>query len=156
MTSARERFLERARDVGVEPDIVVFGEETRTAVQAAAAVPCELGQIVKSLIFRSGSDYVLVLTAGTNRVDESRAAELLGVSELGRADADGAREATGFAIGGIPPFGHRQPLATAFDEDLLKWSEVWGAAGTPDSVFNIDPRRLADITKAAVGTVAVR
>lgn len=155
MTSAIERFSSAARALGIEPAVQRFPEDTRTAQQAAEAIGCELGQIVKSLIFAAGDGYALILTSGQNRVNEAAAAALLGIDALGRADADGAREATGFAIGGIPPFGHTMQLPTAIDQDLLAWPTVWAAAGAPDSVFPIAPDKLAHITNGIIGTVAL-
>jgi prolyl-tRNA editing enzyme YbaK/EbsC (Cys-tRNA(Pro) deacylase) len=135
--------------LGLESDIRVLPDSTRTAPEAAAAVGCELGAIVKSLVFRgAGSgDPVLVLVSGDNRADEARVAEELG-EDIERADADFVRARTGYAIGGVPPVGHPAPLATLVDEDLLRFDVVWAAAGTPRAVFPVGPQALA---KAAGG-----
>jgi prolyl-tRNA editing enzyme YbaK/EbsC (Cys-tRNA(Pro) deacylase) len=151
---AVERFVAAAADLGLTPDVKTFPKDTRTAQQAADALGCELGQIVKSLIFKAGDDLVLVLTSGVNRVDESKAAPLFGVDKLGKANAEDARAATGFAIGGIPPFGHPTPLCTVIDTDLLGWETVWAAAGAPDAVFQIEPGALAEITNATRAVVS--
>jgi prolyl-tRNA editing enzyme YbaK/EbsC (Cys-tRNA(Pro) deacylase) len=138
--------------LGLEADIVELPDSTRTAPEAAAAVGCELGAIVKSLVFRgarSGAP-VLVLVSGDNRADEERIAGELGEAVV-RADADFVRAATGYAIGGVPPVGHPAPLATLVDEDLLRFEEVWAAAGTPRAVFGVAPRALA---RAAAGRLA--
>jgi len=150
---ATERFAEAARAQGLDPDVRTFPKDTRTAQQAADALGCELGQIVKSLIFRAGDELVLVLTSGVNRVDETKVAPLFGVAELGRADADAARAATGFAIGGIPPCGHTTKLRSVVDRDLLEWATVWAAAGAPDAVFELTPGQLVDVTGAAPADV---
>jgi prolyl-tRNA editing enzyme YbaK/EbsC (Cys-tRNA(Pro) deacylase) len=121
-----------------------FQEGTRTAQDAAAAIGCDVGQIVKSLVFVRDGEPLLVLCSGANTVD----AERLG---LAKADADLVRRATGFAIGGVPPYGHPAPLETLIDEDLLGYDEVWAAAGTPRSVFPLTP---AQLVARAGGTVA--
>lgn len=153
--TAVERFIEAARELGIEPAVQVFPKDTRTAQQAADALDCDLGQIVKSLIFQAGDELVLVLTSGVNRVDEQKAAVLVGVDKLGKANADEARAATGFAIGGIPPFGHPAQLRALIDRDLLQWPTVWAAAGAPDSVFDISPDRLVEITGATTADVRI-
>jgi prolyl-tRNA editing enzyme YbaK/EbsC (Cys-tRNA(Pro) deacylase) len=116
----------------------------RTAPDAAAAVGCELGAIVKSLVFRGerSGDAVLVLVSGDNRADEGRVEAAVG-EPVGRADADFVRAATGYAIGGVPPVGHPSPLRTLVDEDLLRFDVVWAAAGTPRAVFPVAPSDLA-------------
>ena len=128
-----------------------FPEGTRTAQDAAAAIGVEVGQIVKSLVFATEKgEPVLVLASGANRVDERRVGELLGTA-IGRADAALVREATGYAIGGVPPIGHATAMPTLVDEDLLAFDEVWAAAGTPRDVFAIAP---ADLVRASGGQVA--
>lgn len=152
--TAVERFVAAANKQGIDPNVQVFPKDTRTAVQAAEALGCELGQIVKSLIFKAGDELVLVLTSGSNRVDEQRAAELLGVTKLGKANADDARAATGFAIGGVPPFGHPTQLRAAVDHDLMQYEQIWAAAGAPDSVFALTPAQLIELSGGTVGAVA--
>ncbi|WP_419907232.1 YbaK/EbsC family protein [Candidatus Poriferisodalis sp.] len=152
-SGARERFLDGAAQVGMSPEIRRFPEGTRTAEQAAAAVGCELGQIVKSLVFLCDGQPVLALTSGANRVDTTRLGELLG-GKISRADADGVREATGYAIGGTPPFGHAQPLQAVVDRALLTYDTVWAAAGTPDTVFELTPGELVDASGAEVADFA--
>jgi prolyl-tRNA editing enzyme YbaK/EbsC (Cys-tRNA(Pro) deacylase) len=129
------RVAERLRAAGL--DVVVREQDasTRTAEEAAAAAGCELGQIVKSLVFNDDEGPVLVLCAGDRRVDTNR----LG---LRRATADEVREATGFAIGGVPPLGHDRPLRTLVDASLRRFGTVWCAAGTPRAVFEVDTDRL--------------
>jgi prolyl-tRNA editing enzyme YbaK/EbsC (Cys-tRNA(Pro) deacylase) len=139
--SAGERFLSEARRLGLSPTVREFPQGTRTAQDAARAVGCEVGQIVKSLVFLAGDRPFLALTSGPNRADTGRLADLMG-APVRRATPDEAREATGFAIGGTPPFGHPRPLAVLVDRDLLGYREVWAAAGTPNSVFPITPQEL--------------
>ncbi len=137
-----ERFLEAAEALGIRPAVREFPEGTRTARDAAKAVGCEVGQIVKSLVFVAGTEPVLALTSGPNRADTDRLSALLGGVKVRRADAEEARRATGYAIGGTPPFGHPRPLRVFCDRDLLAYQEVWAAAGTPRSVFPISPDEL--------------
>ena len=150
---ARERFLAGAEAAGIAPDVLRFPEGTRTAEQAAAAVGCELGQIVKSLVFLCDGDAVLALTSGANRVDTERLGELLD-GTISRADADGVRQATGYAIGGTPPFGHVRPLRAVADRALLAYESVWAAAGTPDTVFELTPDELVRASGADVADFA--
>jgi len=124
-----------------------FPAGTRTAQDAAAAIGCAVGQIVKSLVFLRGDQPVLVLCSGANTVDAQR----LG---LAKADADVVRRTTGFAIGGVPPYGHPAPLQTLVDEDLLAHDEVWAAAGTPSSVFPLTPAQLVERSGGVVTRVS--
>ncbi|MBI5106304.1 MAG: YbaK/EbsC family protein [Solirubrobacterales bacterium] len=124
-----------------------FPQGTRTAQDAAAAIGCAVGQIVKSLVFVRDGRPVLVLCSGANQVDEAA----LGLS---KADAALVRETTGFAIGGVPPYGHPAPLETLVDEDLLAYDEVWAAAGTPRSVFPLAPAELVERSGGTVVAVS--
>jgi len=126
-----------------------FPQGTRTAVEAAAAVGCGVGQIVKSLVFVAGGKPVVALVSGANRLDEKRLAAVAGVPVI-KADAQTARSATGYAIGGVPPFGHAGDLPVFMDRDLLGYSFVWAAAGRPDAVFEIEPQRLRELSNAVV------
>ena len=146
-----EKVAASARALGLEIELREFPEGTRTATDAARAIGVEVGQIVKSLVFALDGQLVMALVSGSNRLDEARLAAVLGGEEVGRADADAVRAATGFAIGGVPPFGHPAPLPTAIDEDLLAHDEVWAAAGTPRDVFALAP---ADLVRLTGGTVA--
>lgn len=139
-------------------DAAVREQETsaRTALEAAAVLGCDVAQITKSLIFRgdvSGKP-VLVLASGANRVDTHKVAQLVGET-IGKADAAFTREVTGYAIGGIPPIGHVQPIQTLFDEDLLKHATVFPAGGTPHAIFEVDPRTLLLATGAQLADVRV-
>jgi Cys-tRNA(Pro) deacylase len=141
-----------AADLGLTIELREFPEGTRTAEDAAKAIGVEVGQIVKSLVFTLDGELVIALVSGRNRLDEAKLAQALGGREVGRADATGVREATGYAIGGVPPFGHPRPLPTAIDADLLDYEEVWAAAGTPRDVFALSPH---DLPRCTGGTVAV-
>jgi prolyl-tRNA editing enzyme YbaK/EbsC (Cys-tRNA(Pro) deacylase) len=148
-SKANERFLRAAAELGLSVEVREFPEGTRTAVDAARAVGCDVGQIVKSLVFMAGRDRpFLALTSGPNRADTDRLSELQGGAPVRQATAEEAREATGYAIGGTPPFGHPRPLTVYLDRDLLGYDEVWAAAGTPRSVFPIAPDDLLRVTNA--------
>ena len=138
--------------LGLECQVSELPGSTRTAVEAAQAVGCSVGQIVKTLVFRdkvSGKP-LLVLVSGSNRVDEKKLAALAG-GAVEKADADFTRQRTGFAIGGVPPVGHVEAIETYIDEDLLQYEEVWAAAGTPHAVFRIRP---AELLRACGGRTA--
>ena len=130
-----------------------FAERTATAGDAAAAIGAPVERIVKSLVFMAGDQPVLVLASGPNRVDVHKLAQLVGHA-VTRANADQVRQLTGFAVGGVPPVGHSQRLATFVDRSLLEYEEVWAAAGTPNSVFAIHPRELVRVTAGEVADVA--
>jgi Cys-tRNA(Pro) deacylase len=149
-----EKVTAAARAHGLEIEVRSFPEGTRTAADAAAAIGCEVAQIVKSLVFVLDGDPVVALVAGSNRLDEQRLADALGGRTVARADAAAVRVATGFAIGGVPPFGHATTLATAVDEDLLRHDVVWAAAGTPHAVFAISPGDLVRVTRGRPGALA--
>jgi prolyl-tRNA editing enzyme YbaK/EbsC (Cys-tRNA(Pro) deacylase) len=144
MAGAIERFEQAAGAAGLTPEIRRFPSGTRTAADAAAAIGCGIGQIVKSLVFVADGRPFLALTSGQNRADPQRLATLVGGGDVRRANADEAREATGFAIGGTPPFGHPRQLTVLVDRDLLGYEVLWAAAGTPDAVFPIVPERLVE------------
>jgi prolyl-tRNA editing enzyme YbaK/EbsC (Cys-tRNA(Pro) deacylase) len=153
MPSGLDRFRERAATHGVEVAAREFPQGTRTAEDAAAAIGCDVGQIVKSLVFVADDEPVLVLTSGANRVHEPTLRDVLGAGAVRKADADEVRAATGYAIGGTPPFGHDRPLRVVCDRDLTDHDEVWAAAGTPSTVFPLPPDRLLEVTGAEVVTL---
>jgi prolyl-tRNA editing enzyme YbaK/EbsC (Cys-tRNA(Pro) deacylase) len=136
------RVTEAAVNAGLEITVERFPEGTRTAQDAARAVGCEVAQIVKSLVFVADDQPVLALVSGANRVDLDRLGAAVHASTTRRATGDEARSFTGYAIGGVPPFGHHHPLAVVVDRDLLAHDEVWAAAGLPDAVFAIPPDEL--------------
>lgn len=156
MATAVDRFLQAAADLGVEVETQHYPEGTRTAADAAAAIGCDVAQIVKSLVFMADDAPVLVLTSGANRVDTGKVAAAVGAATVRKADADQVKAATGFAIGGTPPFGHPEPVATLIDPDLLAFDVVYAAAGTPDTNFGIASSRLAEVTTGKVVDVAER
>lgn len=140
-----------AARLGLDVTVREMPASTRTAEEAATACGVTVGQIVKSLVFlgaQTGKPYLL-LVSGTNRVNESGVATHLGEG-VKRPDGRSVRDLTGFAIGGIPPFGHDVPLATYMDQDLLQYDVVWAAAGTPKAVFSADPKKLRDAVGAKV------
>jgi prolyl-tRNA editing enzyme YbaK/EbsC (Cys-tRNA(Pro) deacylase) len=150
VSGAIDRFLDAARVLGREVEVRRFPQGTKTARDAARAIGCEVRQIVKCLVFVAGGRPVLALTSGANRVDTSRLASLAGAQEVRRATPEEVREATGFAIGGTPPFGHPKPLETFLDRDLIGYSEIWAGAGAPDAVFCASPQELMTATDATV------
>jgi prolyl-tRNA editing enzyme YbaK/EbsC (Cys-tRNA(Pro) deacylase) len=153
---ATRRVVEAAAARGVEVAVRRFPEGTRTAADAARAIGCDVGAIAKSIVLTSDDGPILVLTSGANRVDYDAVARLAGVTGVRRADADEARAATGYAIGGTAPFGHPSPLTVLADADLLAFDVVWAAAGTPDTVFPVAPALLVEAAGAVVGEVAER
>ena len=148
-----EKFSEAAQKLGLNIEIVRFDEATRTAVQAAAAVGCDVAQIVKSLCFMVAEQPTMALVSGQNRLDEKKLARLclVGRKKVKRASAEAVKAATGYTIGGVPPFGHATEMRLFVDEDLMTCDTVWAAAGTPNTVFEIAPSLL---TAVAVGQVA--
>ena len=154
LSSSAQKVQDKLNSLGYNYTVIEHTESTRTAQEAAERAGCELGQIVKSLIFRgkeSGKP-ILVLTSGANRVDEKRIGEYAGEA-IGRADADFARAVTGFAIGGVPPVGHIQEIETYMDEDFLQYETVWAAAGTPNAIFQLKSSDLQRMTDAKVARV---
>lgn len=143
LPEAARRVQQALRSAGLGASVVELPQSTRTAADAAAAVGCSVSQIVKSLVFRAADSGLpaLVLASGTNRVDVARVSAHLGM-QVSKADADFVRSVTGFAIGGVPPLGHHQPIVTLIDEDLLALDTVWAAGGTPNAVFSIAPQQL--------------
>ena len=126
-----------------------FPQGTRTASDAARAVGCDVGQIVKSLVFVAGGRPVVALVSGANRLDERRLAAVAG-EPVAKADAETSRAATGYSIGGVPPFGYATEVPVFMDRDLLVYDAVWAAAGRPDAVFEIEPERLRELSNAKV------
>jgi prolyl-tRNA editing enzyme YbaK/EbsC (Cys-tRNA(Pro) deacylase) len=143
------RFEAWLADSGLGITVKQFPQGTRTAPDAARAVGCDVGQIVKSLVFLAAGAPVVALVSGSNRLDESRLGSVAG-QPVTKADAEVARSATGYAIGGVPPFGHASDVPVYMDRDLLGYDVVWAAAGRPDSVFEIAPARLRDLSGAVV------
>ncbi|MFG3117422.1 YbaK/EbsC family protein [Streptomyces sp. NPDC048197] len=153
---AHPRFAQALADLGLTVPVRSFPEGTRTAADAAAAIGCELAQIVKSLIFTADSEPVLVLMDGASRVDVQRVRTELQATKVTRADAALVRETTGYAIGGVPPFGHRVRTRVLADRGLLAHDEVWAAAGTPHTVFPLAPTTLIEHAQGRVVDVRER
>ncbi|MFD9077708.1 YbaK/EbsC family protein [Streptomyces erythrochromogenes] len=152
-TTAHPRFAEALTALGIDAEVRAFPEATRTAAEAAAAIGCELGQIVKSLIFAADGVPVLVLMDGASRVDVAAVGRELGAVRVTRADAAVVRETTGYAIGGVPPFGHRTRTRVLADRSLLAHDTVWAAAGTPHTVFPMAPGELVRHAGATLADV---
>jgi prolyl-tRNA editing enzyme YbaK/EbsC (Cys-tRNA(Pro) deacylase) len=155
MATALKPSAQKVQDAllaqGYQNEVIEFADSTRTAAEAAAAVGCTVGQIAKSLLFRGTTSQrpILVITSGTNRVHEKRAARQIG-EKLEKADAEFVRAATSFAIGGVPPLGHAQPVAIYIDQDLLQYDVIWAAAGHPNAVFSLTPHELVAMTGGQV------
>lgn len=152
------RVQEAGRALGLDITVLEFDASTRTAEEAAAAVGCTVGQIVKSLVFTVAGKPVICLVSGSNRLDERKLAAWAGVGrkQVERADAEVARVASGYAIGGVAPFGYPQPLPVLCDEGLFQHEVIWAAAGTPNAVFETTPQALAAATGAVVASLAAQ
>jgi prolyl-tRNA editing enzyme YbaK/EbsC (Cys-tRNA(Pro) deacylase) len=144
------RVIDAASGKGLDIEVRRFPEGTKTAADAAAAIGVQVGQIVKSLIFGVDGEVVLAYVSGANQLDEKKLAAAAGGAKCSRVDADVVREATGFPIGGVPPFGHSTHLRVFIDPDLLQYDEVWAAAGTWNDVFAIEPHRLVEASEGVV------
>lgn len=146
MHPSAQKVADAAQELGLAIEIKEFAETTRTAQEAADAIGCALGQIVKSLCFTVNDEPIMALVSGVNQLDERQLAALcmVGRKQVKRASADAVKAATGFSIGGVPPFGHLTPMTIFVDEDLLQFETVWAAAGTPFAVFAIQPEDLVN------------
>ena len=145
-----QRVVDAATRAGLAIETRRFPEGTKTAVDAATAIGVQVGQIVKSLIFGVDGEIVLAYVSGANQLDETRLAAAAGGAKCARVDADTVRAATGFPIGGVPPFGHTTQLRIFIDPDLLQYDEVWAAAGTWNDVFAIEPHQLVAASQGVV------
>jgi prolyl-tRNA editing enzyme YbaK/EbsC (Cys-tRNA(Pro) deacylase) len=158
MHPSAQKVSDAARALGLDVEIVEFEQTTRSAQEAAQAIGCQVAQIVKSLLFVVDGQPVMALVSGANRLDERKLAAVARTKDpeggrrtkVKRADADATKEVTGFTIGGVPPFGHKSPLAVYVDQDLTRFEVVWAAAGTPFAVFAITP---GELVRASGGTV---
>ena len=152
MSKSLKRVVADAHSRGIVIEPVQLDAGTTTAQQAADAAGCHVNQIVKSIILRESVDgaHVLFLTAGGNRIDIAKAGVLAGM-DLEKADAASIRKHTGFAIGGVSPFGHVNPVTVYFDPDILSFDVIWAAAGTPHHIFRINPNILRDVLNATTG-----
>jgi len=154
LSSSARKVHEALRAKGFELHVLELPQSTRTSAEAAQAVGCQVGQIAKSVVFRGKRTQkpVLVIASGANRINEKTLAGLVG-EPIEKADADYVRERTGFAIGGVPPLGHLEPLQVFIDQDLLQYEEIWAAAGTPNAVFRLRPDDLESMTGGRVVSV---
>ncbi len=152
MHSSAQKVADAARDLGLDVEIIEFEQTTRSAQEAADAIGCDVAQIVKSLCFIVDNQPVIALVSGANQLDIGKLAEMRGVGKkkVKRANADVVKTATGFSIGGVPPFGHLTSLPIYIDADLMQFDIVWAAAGTPFAVFAITP---ADLVQASQGSI---
>ncbi len=148
------RVIEAGAAIGLDVQPVRFPEGTKTAVDAAAAIGCDVGQIVKSLIFAVDGEVVLAYVSGANQLDEAKLAIAAGGATCSRVDADTVRTATGFPIGGVPPFGHTTELRVFVDPSLLAHETVWAAAGTWHDVFSLTPEQLVEASSGSVVELA--
>ena len=156
MSSSAQRFQQALEGLGIQTQAIELPQSTRTAKEAAEAIGCEIAQIAKSLIFRrlDTNRPVLVIASGANRVDEEVVSDYIG-TQITMADAEFVRASTGYAIGGVPPFGHIAPIDDIIiDQDLLNYEVIWAAAGTPRSVFPISPEKLVEVVAGHVRRVA--
>jgi len=144
------RVVEAGRALGLTIITRRFPEGTKTAQDAANAIGVAVGQIVKSLVFAVDGEIVMAYVSGANQLDEKKLAAAAGGAKCSRVDADAVREATGFPIGGVPPFGHTKQLRVFIDPDLLQFEEVWAAAGTWNDVFGIEPHKLVEASGGAL------
>ena len=151
LSSTASRVQDALAAAGLTATVVELPQSTRTAADAAKAVGCEVGQIAKSLVFRASESgqAVLVIASGMNRVNERAIAGAIG-EPIGKADAEFVRAQTGFAIGGVPPVAHANPIRTFIDRDLLRFDRIWAAAGTPNAVFELSPSELPSLTGGTV------
>jgi Cys-tRNA(Pro) deacylase len=148
--------VEAAKALGLDVHPRDFPDGTRSAADAAMAIGVDLGQIVKSLVFAVDGEAVIALVSGDNLLDEEKLAGCAGGDRAWREDADTVREATGYPVGGVPPFGHREPLRVFIDEDLLEYEELWAAAGSPHINFAVTPNELVRATGGVVCDLARR
>ena len=156
LSPSAQQVQNKLADLGYPNQVVEMSDSTRTAAEAAQAVGCGVEQIAKSILFKAGQSgkAIMVVTSGINRVDEKKVRSLIG-EPVKKADADFVRLQTGYAIGGVPPLGHANPLLILVDQDLLKYEEIWAAAGTPFAVFKLTPSQLVQMTAGRVANVRV-
>ncbi len=149
LSKSSQKVQEFLNNFGLKLEVLELAESTRTAQEAAIAAACEVGQIVKSLVFRSGEDALLFLVSGKNKLDVEKVKHQIG-KEITKADAEFVKEKTGYAIGGVPPVAFSSPIETFIDQDLMDFEEVWAAAGTPHAIFQIKSNDLPRLTGGKV------
>lgn len=151
LSSSALKVQQALHAIGMQLEVIELPDSTRTSLEAAQALGCQVGQIAKSIIFQALTSHrpILVIASGSNRVNEKVIAELIGEA-IRKADADFVRQRTGFVIGGVPPLGHTERLETFIDQDLLQYLDIWAAAGTPHAVFRLTPDILLRMTGGQV------
>lgn len=156
LKDSSQRVQDILNQYGLDFKVIEFKEMTRTSHEAANTIGCEVGQIAKTLIFKGkrSSKPICVIASGKNRVDEKKIAQYVG-EEIERPDADFVLQFTSFSIGGVPPIGYHFEIKPFIDEDLMAYSEIWAAAGTPNSVFQLSPQKLLKITNGQVVKIRV-
>lgn len=142
-------FLDKLQELGIQIDIKEFNVSTKTAEEAARAIGCKINQIAKSIVFDAQGEIVLVIVSGGNKVNEAKMSFYLSKS-VKKADANFVKEKTGYSIGGVPPFGHKTEIKTFIDKDLLKYKEIWAAAGSDNTVFKISPEELIKYSRGKI------
>lgn len=154
LSKSAERVQQVLNKFGLELKVVEFSDSTRTSEDAANAIGCSVGQIAKSLIFKGKNSQkpILIIASGVNRVNEKKIRDYIG-ENIEKADADFVLLHTGYAIGGIPPVGHKKYIKPLIDEDLFQYEEIWAAAGTPHAVFSLTPKDLQRIIEGDVVSV---
>jgi prolyl-tRNA editing enzyme YbaK/EbsC (Cys-tRNA(Pro) deacylase) len=140
-----QKVQDHLNSFGLTIEILELAESTRTAQEAAIAAGCDLGQIVKSLVFRSGEEPLLFLVSGKNQLDTQKVSQSIG-KPISKADADFVKEKTGYAIGGVPPMAHTSPIQTYIDNNLMDYEDIWAAAGTPHAIFKFKSNDLPRLT----------
>ena len=150
--NGHKRWLAACAELGFKPEARIYVDGTRTSQDAADQLGCEVAHIAKSILFQTDNGPVLVITSGANRVDRKKVKSIIGC-KASMADAENVLESTGYRIGGVPPFGHPRQLTVLMDEDLLQYDIVWGAGGTPQTVFPITPDELLRLSRAAIADV---
>ncbi|MFO7681352.1 MAG: YbaK/EbsC family protein [Chloroflexota bacterium] len=155
MHPSAQKVADAAQQLGLDIEIVEFAQTTRSAQEAADAIGCDVAQIVKSLCFVVNGRSTICFVSGANQLDERKLAALAGVGrkQVQRADADTVKAATGFSIGGVPPFGHITAVPIFIDADLMQFDVVWAAAGTPFAVFACTPPDLAQVTQGQIADI---
>jgi prolyl-tRNA editing enzyme YbaK/EbsC (Cys-tRNA(Pro) deacylase) len=148
----REKVIKVARELGLEVDVTTLEAPTRTVPEAAAAVGCKAAEIAKSIVFVADGEPVLCIASGAHRIDPEKLCDALDCAEIRQAAPDEVRAATGFPVGGVPPFGHALPVVV--DEALLRHDRVWAAGGDGNTLFEVDPRKLAECVGARIASVA--
>ena len=148
-----ELWLSQCEKIGFHPMPRKYEEGTRTSQDAAEQLGCEVAHIAKSIVFEGSEGAVVGITSGSNRVERKRKLKRILGCKPGMASPEYVQESTGYAIGGVPPFGHTRPVTVLMDEDLMQYDMVWGAGGTPQTVFPITPQELRDVSGALLGDV---